>query len=590
LVLPSSSSRSSSKMGLLEYDNHYSGYDSYVSSGLPSPTSPHPSSLLPSPSSNIHFTFPSLPYPDHAIKEEPSPWTVPSLDLPSTSLTSNDHFPSSSPMLLSPAVSNLNTPRVSLSSTRSHGSHPDLSSRLRSSHSSLHSASASPLPYSDSHCPGTFGHSVSQYSNEQGNFMELSPPNPLTSLSSLSSRLAPGCVTPPRSGFSSPLQIAEPSMLPYHPAPPSYEQAVQHQYPPYMEPPPPPYAFSVLKSDPNLYCPPRPDLPKPEGFNCLPTLASEPHTPDPDSLLSDCGPDTPDSSIKEEPSEEASEGTGVLACKWRNCGREFTEKKYLVDHVTSSHIEQRKGCDDFPCFWEACPRRLKPFNAKYKLLTHMRVHTGEKPYICREGGCNRSFARLENLKIHNRSHTGEKPFLCKFAAHNNCNKAFSNSSDRAKHEQTHRDPVGKPYKCDVPGCQKRYTDPSSLRKHVKNHSREEQEQAMAMARQARESEACQQSEVLPSWAEAGTELRQGADPLSPSSLGLMAGGGLVGYSHYPAYTTPPQYRRAPEGQEFRRGEMHHQPNSLDSVEGDALPFDSVPIRFDGSTHEGYEWS
>lgn len=120
------------------------------------------------------------------------------------------------------------------------------------------------------------------------------------------------------------------------------------------------------------------------------------------SLLSDCGPDTPDSSIKEEPSEEASEvrifnsytigvnwlflvpceneintmhehymylegvkqmtlvynekftvqGTGVLACKWRNCGREFTEKKYLVDHVTSSHIEQRKGCDDFPCFWE----------------------------------------------------------------------------------------------------------------------------------------------------------------------------------------------------------------------------------------------
>jgi len=132
--------------------------------------------------------------------------------------------------------------------------------------------------------------------------------------------------------------------------------------------------------------------------------------------------------------------------------------------------------------------------------------------------------------------------------------------------------------------------PSSLRKHVKNHSREEQEQAMAMARQARESEACQQSEVGGSpWAEGGTELRQGGDPLSPS-LGLMAGGGLVGYSHYPAYTTPPQYRRAPEGQEFRRGEMHHQPNSLDSVEGDALPFDSVPIRFDGTTHEGYEWS
>ena len=29
------------------------------------------------------------------------------------------------------------------------------------------------------------------------------------------------------------------------------------------------------------------------------------------------------------------------------------------------------------------------------------------------------------------------------------------------------------------GCQKKYTDPSSLRKHVKNHSKEEQDQARA---------------------------------------------------------------------------------------------------------------
>ena len=139
---------------------------------------------------------------------------------------------------------------------------PTLSSRLRSSHSSLHSASASPLSYSDSHCPGTFGHSVSQYSNEQGNFMELSPPNLLTSLSSLSSRyldlshhfhiLHLSCsgwdqAVSPLLARDSPrpsrflsctyfifckafahqtfcVQVAEPSMLPYHPAPPSYER------------------------------------------------------------------------------------------------------------------------------------------------------------------------------------------------------------------------------------------------------------------------------------------------------------------------------------------------------------------------------
>lgn len=34
----------------------------------------------------------------------------------------------------------------------------------------------------------------------------------------------------------------------------------------------------------------------------------------------------------------------------------------------------------------------------------------------------------------------------------------------------------KPYACQISGCLKKYTDPSSLRKHVKNHSPEEQMQ------------------------------------------------------------------------------------------------------------------
>ncbi len=60
-------------------------------------------------------------------------------------------------------------------------------------------------------------------------------------------------------------------------------------------------------------------------------------------------------------------------------------------------------------------------------------------------GCARAFARLENRKIHMRSHTGHKPFPCKYAQEFNCAKKFSNSSDRAKHEQTHKDPVGQEF-------------------------------------------------------------------------------------------------------------------------------------------------
>ncbi|XP_077389856.1 uncharacterized protein LOC144026756 isoform X2 [Festucalex cinctus] len=157
------------------------------------------------------------------------------------------------------------------------------------------------------------------------------------------------------------------------------------------------------------------------------------------------------------------------SCRWIDCSAAYEQQEELVRHIEKVHIDQRKG-EDFTCFWAGCIRRYKPFNARYKLLIHMRVHSGEKPNKCMFEGCNKAFSRLENLKIHLRSHTGEKPYLCQ---HPGCQKAFSNSSDRAKHQRTHLDT--KPYACQIPGCTKRYTDPSSLRKHVKIHSAKEQQ-------------------------------------------------------------------------------------------------------------------
>ncbi|TDH06028.1 hypothetical protein EPR50_G00128210 [Perca flavescens] len=151
-------------------------------------------------------------------------------------------------------------------------------------------------------------------------------------------------------------------------------------------------------------------------------------------------------------------------CHWIDCSATYSSQEELVRHIEKVHIDQRKG-EEFSCFWTGCVRRHKPFNARYKLLIHMRVHSGEKPNKCMFEGCSKAFSRLENLKIHLRSHTGEKPYICQ---HPGCLKAFSNSSDRAKHQRTHLDT--KPYACQIPGCTKRYTDPSSLRKHVKAHS------------------------------------------------------------------------------------------------------------------------
>ena len=59
---------------------------------------------------------------------------------------------------------------------------------------------------------------------------------------------------------------------------------------------------------------------------------------------------------------------------------------------------------------------------------------------------------------------GEKPFRCEYPG---CDRRFANSSDRKKHMFVHT--TDKPYTCRIDGCDKTYTHPSSLRKHMKMH-------------------------------------------------------------------------------------------------------------------------
>lgn len=162
----------------------------------------------------------------------------------------------------------------------------------------------------------------------------------------------------------------------------------------------------------------------------------------------------------------------VIVCQWiepsskgKPCGKQFFRMHDVVTHLSEDHVGGPEVTTHI-CLWKSCVRNGLPFKAKYKLINHIRVHTGEKPFPCPFPGCGKLFARSENLKIHKRTHTGEKPFMCEYPG---CDRRFANSSDRKKHSHVHTS--DKPYICKVDGCNKSYTHPSSLRKHMKLHQK-----------------------------------------------------------------------------------------------------------------------
>ncbi|XP_075746662.1 uncharacterized protein LOC142804039 isoform X4 [Rhipicephalus microplus] len=121
----------------------------------------------------------------------------------------------------------------------------------------------------------------------------------------------------------------------------------------------------------------------------------------------------------------------------------------------NKHIQK---CLDDPRKCHLCPA---VFAHNSKLVTHVRTHTGERPFSCVH--CSASFSRKDILRDHLRTHTGERPFACV-----HCNASFSRKSGLVEHIRSHTGE--RPFSC--VHCNASFSRKDILRDHLRTHTGE----------------------------------------------------------------------------------------------------------------------
>ncbi|XP_042209540.1 zinc finger protein 2-like [Homarus americanus] len=114
------------------------------------------------------------------------------------------------------------------------------------------------------------------------------------------------------------------------------------------------------------------------------------------------------------------------------CQKQFKVKKnyeaHLLNHETADDTDLEKARVQRA----RCMVCGKWFVSQSSLETHVRTHTGERPFKCQH--CDNAFIRKADMLRHTKSHTGEKPHRCDY-----CFRTFIRKDKLMFHIKKHKD-------------------------------------------------------------------------------------------------------------------------------------------------------